>query len=525
MGRLLKPGVFLLNNLRYPQKFALLNALLVLPLILAIGLLFSETYPRIAFTQREILGAAYVRRMINLYTMLTASQRQVYAARPEQLNAIQQLIAAEVDDIGQEPAFAPLDIAEPIALLRSKTDDLGAAISRGDPTQIGQAHLTIYSQLRDEIRRVGDSSNLILDPELNTYYLMDTAIVQIPSRLVLIAQIQDLLDTQMLQPEQADFARLFELNGQIAANLTQSSSTIDRVLQSDPTMRNVLNDTLLTNTESMQSLVAILRTLDTDTSLLPMAEQQSIESFDTSLDLWHTTLVGLEERLQRRIDRLMQKNLAALGVTAIMLLCSIYLLVAFYRSTMNAVQILDRASKNLTNGGGAIQLDTRDELGQVVTSFNRVTAALVAENAARQRAELERTQLQEETIRAQAVSLDDLMVPIIPLQHDLLLLPLIGAIDTRRAQQIIETLLRGVVAHRAHRVILDMTGVRVVDTQVARAILDAAQGVRLLGAEIVLAGLRAEVAHTIVQLGIDLDQITFYASLQDAIASEQSLNP
>lgn len=96
-------------------------------------------------------------------------------------------------------------------------------------------------------------------------------------------------------------------------------------------------------------------------------------------------------------------------------------------------------------------------------------------------------------------------------------MPLIGSIDSMRAQQIIETLLEGVNTTGAHIVILDVTGVPVVDTQVANTLLRSAQAVRLLGAEVLLTGIRPEVAQTIVGLGLDLSHIRTMASLQDGI--------
>ena len=94
----------------------------------------------------------------------------------------------------------------------------------------------------------------------------------------------------------------------------------------------------------------------------------------------------------------------------------------------------------------------------------------------------------------------------------------LNRIDSNRAQQVIETLLAGVAASRAATAILDLTGVQVVDTQVANALLRAAQAVKLLGARVVLTGIRPEIAQTLVGLGLDLSGITTRATLQSGIA-------
>lgn len=114
-------------------------------------------------------------------------------------------------------------------------------------------------------------------------------------------------------------------------------------------------------------------------------------------------------------------------------------------------------------------------------------------------------------------ALRELSTPLIPLSDEVLVLPLVGTIETLRAQQILETLLEGVSAHRVRTVIIDITGVLVVDTQVANVLLRAAQATRLLGAETILTGIRPEVAQTLVQLGADLSGLVTRSTLQSGI--------
>jgi rsbT co-antagonist protein RsbR len=129
------------------------------------------------------------------------------------------------------------------------------------------------------------------------------------------------------------------------------------------------------------------------------------------------------------------------------------------------------------------------------------------------------SRLQEAVIRAQEATLAELSTPLLAISDKVLVMPLIGIIDTRRAQQVIETLLSGVTERRAAYVILDITGVSVVDSHVANALMSAAQAVRLLGARVILTGIRPEVAQTLVGLGVDLSSIMTKASLQSGIAA------
>jgi anti-anti-sigma factor len=135
------------------------------------------------------------------------------------------------------------------------------------------------------------------------------------------------------------------------------------------------------------------------------------------------------------------------------------------------------------------------------------------------RREVEASQLQlQQQLQAQAAMVAELSTPLIPISDSVVVMPLIGAIDSRRAQQIMEALLQGVNQHDTQIAIIDITGVIVVDTQVANALVRAAQAVKLLGAQVVLTGIRPEVAQTLVGLGVDLQSLVTRSTLQSGIS-------
>jgi anti-anti-sigma factor len=144
---------------------------------------------------------------------------------------------------------------------------------------------------------------------------------------------------------------------------------------------------------------------------------------------------------------------------------------------------------------------------------------------AREAANVERARLQDEIIHMQAATLREMSTPLIPIADRVVIMPLIGAIDTQRAQQIMDTLLEGIAQHQAHIAILDITGVPVVDTQVAQTLIQAAQAVKLLGARVMLTGIQPQIAQTLVSLGIDLGSIITRGSLQAGIADALHAGP
>ena len=134
-------------------------------------------------------------------------------------------------------------------------------------------------------------------------------------------------------------------------------------------------------------------------------------------------------------------------------------------------------------------------------------------------AEQERARLQEEVLLVQRAALRELSTPLIPIANGIVVLPLIGAIDSARAQQITETLLNGIARHNARTAIIDVTAVSIIDTQVANALIQAAKGVQLLGAQVLLTGVGPDVAQTVVSLGIDFSAFRTYSTLQAGIAA------
>ncbi|HEX6622848.1 MAG TPA: DUF4062 domain-containing protein [Pyrinomonadaceae bacterium] len=136
----------------------------------------------------------------------------------------------------------------------------------------------------------------------------------------------------------------------------------------------------------------------------------------------------------------------------------------------------------------------------------------------RKRAEDERARLQKEVIRMQEAQLAELSTPLITLTEQIVVMPLVGSIDAGRAARMIQALLRGLEQSRAPVAIIDITGVTVVDTHVANALIQLAQSARLLGTEVILTGIRAGVARSLVGLGVELGGITTRRSLQGGIA-------
>jgi rsbT co-antagonist protein RsbR len=122
-----------------------------------------------------------------------------------------------------------------------------------------------------------------------------------------------------------------------------------------------------------------------------------------------------------------------------------------------------------------------------------------------------------ETIGRHQAAIRELSTPVIRVYQGVLLLPLVGAIDSLRAQQIMESVLLRIAEDQAKCVIVDIAGVPVVDTKVADHLVKTTAAVKLLGAQTILTGISAQVARTIVQLGVDISTMHTLARLAEGI--------
>jgi rsbT co-antagonist protein RsbR len=131
--------------------------------------------------------------------------------------------------------------------------------------------------------------------------------------------------------------------------------------------------------------------------------------------------------------------------------------------------------------------------------------------------------LRERTIRAQQEAIRELSTPVLQVREQLLILPIIGVIDSLRARQLTEGLLRSIRANRAKVVILDITGVPSVDSKVANHLVQTVEASRLMGAAVIVTGLSAEVAQALVTIGVDLSRLQTVGDLQGGIEAAERL--
>jgi rsbT co-antagonist protein RsbR len=132
-------------------------------------------------------------------------------------------------------------------------------------------------------------------------------------------------------------------------------------------------------------------------------------------------------------------------------------------------------------------------------------------------------QERERIIRQQQEAIRELSTPVLQVRERLLILPIIGVLDSQRARQVTEQLLRGIRSNRAKVAVVDITGVPTVDSTVANHLVQTVEASRLMGASVIITGLSSEIAQTLVTIGVDLSKVTAVGDLQGGIEQAERL--
>ncbi|MCC6551839.1 MAG: PAS domain-containing protein [Polyangiaceae bacterium] len=191
-------------------------------------------------------------------------------------------------------------------------------------------------------------------------------------------------------------------------------------------------------------------------------------------------------------------------------------------------RVVAESNANIAAGAGTLEYRWVRKDGKIIWGLTRMIAirddegrpigvrGVTVDINERKVAEAEREAVREQLLRAQTQAA--LSTPLIPITDRVMVMPLIGDIDAARAERALGVLLEGLGRAQASVVILDITGVPRVDASVAAALLRAARAAELLGAEVVLTGIRPEVAQTLVEIGADFGRVVTRGNLQGGVA-------
>jgi phosphoserine phosphatase RsbU/P len=397
-----KPAIAVMKNLKYPQKFLLISTIFSLPMVLMVYLLVTEINNDVNFTKQELRGTVYLRSLTKLWNLTLQGKIDIQKPNSNFRQSRIQDALTDLESIGRNLEIKLKN--------QGKLNNLKLAIQSLSLIDNKQ-NAFIYQQIINETKNlrsyVGDTSNLILDPNLDSYYLMDTNLLRLPELQEILAEVQSigLKISNRIQISPEEKLRLTQLS----ALLYEQSQTLDKnvnnAIKNNPTgnlstkISKDLNDivrNLKKISENLNRVVESNQKLSLTT--INLVKNTSVETFKFG----EKTIDELDFLLNQRINKLIQKQiLISLFIVSILVLV-VYLFIGFYQSVMQTVRSLEIAAKRMTNGNTGsletISLDTKDELGIVVNSFNQIAVALVEAIAAARDSELKYRSIFENAI-------------------------------------------------------------------------------------------------------------------------------
>jgi anti-anti-sigma regulatory factor/methyl-accepting chemotaxis protein len=302
---------------------------------------------------------------------------------------------------------------------------------------------------------------------------------------------------------------------------------------SDPTIQTaidyVLENTQRTRTTITQYATNLAQIRQQRDTLLNVQGGQLKSHADAIADAALDRLTSATNELERQGEQTQQLTILAL-IPALLVAAAFSWLLP--RTMTKPLLQLVHATNRLNQGDYGVVVTTRDgsEIGQLALSFNQMSTALSHEREqvlrqqealTKQNQELEHTltELQAATAAREqlAVTVRTLSVPVLPILEQVLLIPLVGEIDAKRAQILLERLLDGITIGRARIAIIDITGVPLVDESLVDWLMQATSAGRLMGARCILVGIGPEVAQALVASGADLANLTTRSDLRSAV--------
>src|SRR5262245_16522175 len=398
MTRLLAPAVALMNRLRYPRKFLLISFLFCVPLGLLTYLWLDEIADRLRFTRLERAGLAYgsalasvlepLERSHALAILTTAGDTEARARLADERAQIEEATRA-VDRLDKATGRR-LGVSDQWQMLRQRLRHPSAQPD------------ALVMETRRLISHVGDTSNMVLDPDLDSYYLMDAVVTRLPALAEQLSIVgAGLIERSVTQPPPPT------ATGKLLAAVTLAQTeraALDRghavVFGANPALRPMLEPSLGATWDAVEAASAMVaRAAAEDAGAAPRRAVEEIVTVHERVlaDVFAHQAGGvaaLDRLLEARITRLTRHRTALLAIVAATLALVAYLWVGFYVAVKRAVTSLDAVSKRMLTGDftNSASVESHDELRLVVDAFNDVAERLRTEWA----------RAQEEAARARA---------------------------------------------------------------------------------------------------------------------------
>ncbi|NOQ93997.1 MAG: HAMP domain-containing protein [Methylophaga sp.] len=385
-------AIQLMNKLSYPKKMLLISIVFLVPIVLLITLLLSQLGSGIATAEKETRGLEFVktvrqmyqhlpqhRGMTNAYLNGSSSFKSKILSKRKEIVADIAAIDAVNSRLGEEFSTQSL-----WAEIKQDWKQLEPNAFYNPAKQTFQEHTALIAKIYTLFEHISNKSGLVLDPELNTFYIMDAIVYRLPNVTENLGQSRGMGSgiaaggTISLDQRIA----LGTLLARIESNAKAVNDGMAIALEENPQLKVELSALLESSKSATDNFI------DKVTSELLTAEFISSNSSDifaagtaaikANYQVYDTLVPVLDRLFQDRVDRFASQRLTTLVTVLITLLIAIYLFVGFYKSMITAVQKLRAATQRVSDGDLTINVDcgTEDELKEVEVALNAMVKHL-----------------------------------------------------------------------------------------------------------------------------------------------------
>lgn len=391
MKFLFNPAITLLNRLKYPQKFTLIGLLILIPVVATLALLVTEMNKEIEFAQKEKSGVEYLltvkqllkdlqqhRGMASTYLSGDKSFQEKLVTKQREIEKDIQII----DSVDQRMGNT-LQTSKDWNAIKIKWRALTGQVMSLQPAESFEIHTALISEVLALNAHVGDTSNLILDPGLDTNYLMASILNDLPHWSESLGQARALGSSVAAKKSitNQEKNKLIFLETQIKSSLSSTSRGIEVAFKVNPSLRPTLEKSVQDNIKATNNLLAVLETevINADQIVITAKDYFALATatIDTLFTTYDLEAPVLDNLLQARIDKAAKKKGFVLSITIVGFLVFFYLLVGVYLSIMKSVSDLEQSSMLMADGDLTIRVNlaTKDEMKHVGDSFNKMAMA------------------------------------------------------------------------------------------------------------------------------------------------------
>jgi len=389
------PAIRLLNRLTFPRKFTLISLLFALPLALVLIFLNARIQEQIRVAQLEIDGVEYLTPLNELHDALPEARSLATAYLEKQPFAIELYPTRQTELDGSMHKLGEVDArlgdelgtTKRFRILRDCWEDVKTQLAKLTPEISEQQFQLLNGNVEDLSAFVGDQSTLILDPDLDSYYLMDAILLKLPESASIVARTRQIVGARSEKGglAESDFNQLLSQAGLLRFNLEKVERGLGVAFANNrsATVQAALEQPLAQYVSATHALLRIIDESAQAGGRASFSEEQyqhaSAVVLASNTWLWERAAAQLDVVLAYRIAMLRGQLAALLAVALAAIVLVTYLWIAFYRSIMGTVQTLQEATERMKAGDENIlvTLDTHDELGRVGQAFNVVARGLI----------------------------------------------------------------------------------------------------------------------------------------------------